>query len=278
MEFTDILLLTLAGFGGGTIGAMLGVGGGMIIIPVLTGIFAFPFEQARATSLFAVIATSCGVAVATGKERFGNLRMGIILSIPTVTIALANAYLTHGLKSSLLFLLFAAVLIVGGIVMWRREKDEEEITESFYDEGSAGPLDGVYYDPKLKKEVLYRVRRVPVLLTISGIAGAISGLLGIGGGVFQVPAMSIFGGMPMRAAAATSNFLLGATAAASLPIYMARRQVRPIETGAVVLGVLGGAFFGSWLAKKIRGTTLKRLFTIALGFIAIQMLRKGLGW
>lgn len=276
MDLLEIIELFAAGVGGGTLGAMLGVGGGMIIIPVLTNVFSFDFEHARATSLIAVIATSCGVAVATGKERFGNLRLGILLSIPTAGIAMLNAWLAHGIKASLLYLLFAGVLVLAGLMMWRPERDEEELSEKFHHEGEAGALDGVFHDPKLQKDIAYRVRNLPGLLTISGIAGAVSGLLGVGGGVFQVPAMAIVGSLPMRAATATSNFLLGTTAAASLPFFMHRQQVRPVETGVVVLGVLVGSFTGSALARRIHGTALRRIFTIVLGILAFQMIRKGL--
>ncbi|MBI3817361.1 MAG: sulfite exporter TauE/SafE family protein [Planctomycetes bacterium] len=276
MDILQITELVAAGFGAGTVGAMLGVGGGMIIIPILTTAFEFQFEHARATSLFAVIATSSGVAVATGKERFGNLRLGVLLSLPTALVAFLNAWLAQGFKASVLYLLFSVILIIAGILMWRPDPDERALSDNFHNGGVAGPFDGSFHDPKFKKNINYRVRNVPAIMGVSCIAGGVSGLLGVGGGVFQVPAMAILGGLPMRAAAATSNFLLGITAAASLPFYMARGQVRPVETAAVVLGVLLGAFFGSWIAMKIHGNTLRRLFIIVLGALAYQMFRKGI--
>ncbi|MFN0205582.1 MAG: sulfite exporter TauE/SafE family protein [Planctomycetota bacterium] len=274
MNLTDLLLLLFAGTAAGAVGSMLGVGGGMIIIPVLTSFFPFEFEQARATSLFAVIATSCGVAVATGKERFGNLRLSVILAVPTALAAFLNALLAYRTQASVLYLLFSGVLIVAALLMWRREPPENNYHES--DGASPNSLDGIYYDPKLGREVMYKIRRVPSLFGVSAVAGGVSGLLGVGGGVFQVPAMSLLGEIPMRAATATSNFLLGVTAAASLPIYMSRGHVRPLESTAVVIGVFGGAFAGAAFAKKLHGTALRRLFTIILVILAIQMFRKGL--
>lgn len=274
MTLLDIVLLILTGFGGGLVGSMLGVGGGMIIIPVLTTLFSFKFEEARAISLFAVIATSCGVAAATSRERFGNLRVSVLLAFPTALVALANATLSKGVRDATLYLLFAGVLTVAGALMWRRERTDDDSKLEDASRAEAGPLDGIFYDPKLQKNVIYRVRRVPGLIVVSAMAGAVSGLLGVGGGVFQVPAMSILGGMPMRAAAATSNFLLGVTAAASLPLYMGRLHVRPIDAGAIVLGVLGGALAGAGIAKKVGGTALKRLFTVVIAILAMQMLWK----
>jgi hypothetical protein len=274
MTITDLLLFAVAGFSAGTVGSMLGVGGGMILIPLLTHVFEFHFEQARATSLLAVIATSTGVAAATGRERFGNLRLSVILSFPTVAMAFLNAWLMQRVQASVLYLSFAGVLAVAAVLMWRPERTDESLQDVSGE--PPGSLDGVFSDPKAQRDIIYRVRRVPALFTISAIAGGVSGLLGVGGGVFQVPAMSIFGGVPMRAATATSNFLLGITAAASLPLYLQRGDVRPLESAAVVMGVLGGAFAGAAFAKRIQGSTLRRLFTIVLGVLIYQMIRKAL--
>src|SRR5262245_27464810 len=119
MDLVAALELALAGIAAGTLGSMLGIGGGLIIIPALTNLFAFEFEQARACGLLVVIATSCGVAAATGRERFANLRLGLTLAAPTALVALLNAHFLHGTKDTILYALFSAVLLGVAVLMWR---------------------------------------------------------------------------------------------------------------------------------------------------------------
>lgn len=275
MDLASTCLLLLAGLAAGTVGSLLGVGGGMIVIPVLTTFFGFAIRNAAATSLLAVIATSSGVAVATGRERFVNPRLGVVLALPTTVLALAGGLLAGLANPAVLFGLFAAVLSVTAVLMWRPEEPEDDAGRA--EDGTtsaAGPLDGYFRDPKTGELVAYRVRRLGGMLGISAAAGALSGMLGIGGGVFQVPAMTVVGSVPMRAATATSNFLLGITAVSSVAVYYGRGDVRPLESAAVVLGVLGGAFAGSELARRLHGRTLRRIFSAVLVLLAVQMARK----
>lgn len=277
MDLTTTLLLITAGVAAGTVGSMVGVGGGMIIIPLLTQYYGWDFEHARATSLLAVIATSGGVAVATGRERFVNQRLALVLALPTVVIALVNALVTSKVNVTFLYGLFAAVLLTTSLLMWRgQDPDERDGEEPGEEEAEAGPYDGAYVDPKSGERVSYQVRYLKGILGISGLAGAISGLLGVGGGVFQVPAMTLLARVPIRAAAATSNLILGMTAAASLPIYFGRGHVRPLESAAVLLGVLAGAFVGTAISARIGGTALRRSFSFLLIALAWQMGQKAL--
>ncbi len=282
MDFTTAFLLMCAGLATGTVGSMLGVGGGMIVIPVLTSLYGFGFEQARATSLLAVIATACGTAAATGKERFVNPRLGVLLAIPAVGVALLNAVLSSKVHVAFLYGLFAVVLTLTSVLMWRRER-AAAVLEAAEPEGdgeepepddSAGLLDGAFRDPKTDERVIYRVKRFPTVFAVSGAAGAMSGLLGVGGGIFQVPAMNVVAGVPIRAATATSNFLMGFTAASTMPIYFGRGHVQPLQTAAVVLGALVGSFLGSAIAKRLHGAALRRVFSFLLFGLALQMVRK----
>jgi hypothetical protein len=275
MDSSSLLVLLLAGAGAGTVGAMLGIGGGLVVIPVLTQLFQFQFAEARVTGLLVVIATSCGVAAATGRDRLGNLRLGIVLSIPAAFVAMLNAFLFHQTSATILYILFAGVLVLVALLMWRREPAREGA--SVVRAAEPGAFDGFFFDSALGADVVYRVRRVWALLGISSIAGAVSGLLGVGGGVFHVPAINLVGGVPIRAATATSNFILGVTAAASLPKYLAEGHLKPIETAAVVLGVLPGSIFlGPAIAKRIGGVALRRSFSAVVLFLAYTMLQKAL--
>jgi uncharacterized membrane protein YfcA len=277
MDLVGALELALAGIAAGTLGSMLGIGGGLIVIPALTNLFHFEFEQARAAGLLVVIATSCGVAAATGRERFANIRLGLTLAAPTALVALLSAHFLHGTKDTILYVLFSGVLLAVAVLMWRPEPLEDTGDGNGEAEiEPPGALDGAYHDPKLGRDVAYRVRRTPAMVAVSATAGMVSALLGVGGGVFQVPAMALLGGAPIRVASATSNFILGITAAASLPTYIAKAHVRPLETAAVVLGVLAGAFLGSALARRLRGTALRRIFSAVVLFLAYTMIRKAL--
>lgn len=275
MEAHDTLLLLASGAAAGSIGSMLGIGGGLIVIPALTNLFHFQFEQARATGLVVVAATSCAVATFTARERAGNLRLGVLLSVPTAAVALANALLFHRIDSAILYFLFAGILVLVAALMWRREPSESD--ERIEDVSDTRALDGFYYDSRLGREVHYRVQRVPLLALVSASAGAISGLLGVGGGVFQVPAMNLLGRVPIRTAAATSNFILGVTAAASLPKYLTEGHLRPLETSAVILGVVPGAFLGTAVARRVKSTELRRAFSAVALFLAYTMVRKAVG-
>jgi len=278
LDLASIGVLAALGVAAGTFGSMLGVGGGMLVVPFLTTFFpaAFGFPQARATSLLAVIATSTGVAVATGRDRFVNVRLGISLAVPTTLAALLAGLLAAYANRSLLFGLFAAVLAINALLMWRPEREENGAGET-HDEAPLGALDGSYVDPKTGERCSYRVKRVGGAMALSAAAGTMSALLGVGGGIFQVPGMNVLAGVPMRAAVATSNFLLGVTAVASAAVYWGRGDVKPLESAAVILGVLAGAFLGSAIARRLHGNTLRRLFSLVLVALAVQMARKAGG-
>jgi hypothetical protein len=185
--------------------------------------------------------------------------------------------------------LFAVVLLPTAVLMWRgvsetgnTSKDNTDdlktanLNQTHGADSIIAPLDGEYYDPALSRTVKYHVRRLGGGLGISFVAGNLSGLLGIGGGVFKVPALHLVCGMPIKAAAATSNFMIGVTATASAFLYFGRGEIRPATTASVVLGVLLGSAVGSYLNKFVKGEMLRRLFAVLLVAVALQMMIQAL--
>lgn len=279
----NLIFLITAGAGTGILGALLGTGGGVFLIPVLVLGFGVPMHYAIATSIVSVVATSSAVASTNVERGTANMRLGMTLEIATAVGAILGGLTAAWITPKHLEMLFAAVLLPTAASMWRGREGElrhvpvesieaDPITVAADQDGPIGRLSGRYYDPQLDTEVVYAVHRLWAALTISLVAGNLSGLLGIGGGVFKVPALHLLCNVPIKAAAATSNFMIGVTAAASAFLYFGRGEVRPVLTATVVLGVLGGSAVGIHLVRYVHGTVLNRLFAVLLVGVAIQML------
>lgn len=269
MSLPWLLGLAAAGAASGTLGAVLGVGGGVFLVPVLVLFFQIPMLQAVAAGLVAVIATSSAVASVNVETGLANMRLGIVLELATVLGALGGALLASRMAPSALIGLFGVLQAVVGLLLWRGPAEAEDHARP-----AAGALDASYYDPATEAEVSYRVRRLWAGLAVSLAAGGLSGLLGIGGGVFKVPALHLFCGVPMKAAAATSNFMIGVTAAASAFLYFGRGDVEPVATAAIVLGVLAGSAAGLRLNRRMKDQSLRRAFAALLFALSLQMLRR----
>jgi uncharacterized membrane protein YfcA len=258
----------------GTVGAMLGLGGGIIVVPTLTLLLGIDIRFAIGASIVSVIATSSGAAATYLRDDVSNLRVGMYLEIATAAGALAGAFVGGLIDPRWLHLLFSIVLVGGALAMWRHNeaKDEVAVTDPIADRlrlhGHLRERDG--------RVIEYRVRRSRTGLAISGAAGLVSGLLGIGGGIIKVPTMHMLMGLPMRAATATSNLMIGVTAAASAGVYFARGEIDPFVAAPVIVGVVIGARIGAKLLPRVRGTHLRWAFTAVLLIIAAQMLRKGI--
>jgi uncharacterized protein len=294
MELTPTLpllaILAAIGVGTGTLGAILGTGGGVFLIPVLVLGFDVPMRFAIGTSILSVIATSTAVAITNVERGTANMRLGMTLEIGTSLGAIVGGLTAGVIPGNALEIIFGLVLIPTALVMWRKRAGDAESAKS----ATAGPtavklpqdaepppslgqlgvgrLGASYSDPALGQEVSYRVQRLWAGWGISVIAGILSGLLGIGGGVFKVPAINLLCGVPIKAAAATSNFMIGVTAAASAFLYLGRGDVQPAMTTAVVLGIVLGSFVGSFLNRYIGGLFVKRLFAVLLIGVAVQLL------
>lgn len=286
MEVTPVnaLLLLSAGAVTGVLGAILGTGGGVFLIPLLVMVLGVPMHEAVATSIVSVIATSSAVASTNVERGIANMRLGMTLEIATALGAIAGGLTAAVLAPRSLEALFALVLVPTALLMWRG-RTEKSSADSAEDDAtkpatssssnSPSPLGGSYVDPAVGK-VSYNVERLPAGMAVAFVAGNLSGLLGIGGGVFKVPALHLLCGVPVKAAAATSNFMIGVTAVASAFLYYGNGMVMPGVTAAAVLGVLAGSALGSVLNRSIGGRAVSRLFAVLLLLVAAQMFIRAL--
>jgi len=273
----ELLAVGLAGVGTGLIGAVLGTGGGVFLVPALVIGFGLPVHHAVATSIVTVIATSSAAASANVERGTANMRLGMTLEVATSVGAIAGGLTAAVVAPRVLEAIFAVVLLPTAAIMWRRSEPTGAVEPNDSAALDPGELGGSYLEAATGRRVVYRVRRLWAGLTVSFAAGNLSGLLGIGGGVFKVPALHLLCGVPIRAAAATSNFMIGVTAAASAFLYYGRGEVRPGATAAAVLGVLAGSALGSALSPRMGGGLVRKLFAVLLGLVAIQMLYRVVG-
>ena len=284
-----VLIILVSAVLAGAIGSLLGLGGGVVMVPVLTLFLHIPIQYAIGASIISVIATSSGSAATYVRDHLTNLRVGMFLEIATTLGAISGAFLATVLFGNILYIIFAAVLLYSLYPMITRvltdrakiasgtlTKHHEVVVESD-GPATALALGGSFYDPASQQQIAYGVRRVPSGFGIMYGAGIASGLLGIGGGVFKVLAMDTVMGMPIKASTATSNFMIGATAAASAGIYFLRGDINPIIAAPVALGVLGGSLIGTQLLSRLAGGTVRVVFAVVLALVAIQMLLRGFG-
>jgi uncharacterized protein len=271
--------IVLAGVGTGVLGAVLGIGGGVLLIPILVLGLGLPMHQAVATSILSVVATSSAVASTNVERGTANMRLGMTLEIATSLGAIAGGLSAHWIAPRALEGIFALVLVPTAVLMWRGRAEHVGAEPKGQNPAGAEPVGALgarYWDDAEGREVAYAVRRPWAGLGISFLAGNLSGLLGIGGGVFKVPALHLLCGIPMKAAAATSNFMIGVTAASSASLYYGRGQVRPALTAAAVLGVLAGSALGAVVNRRVGGAAVRRLFAGLLVLVALQMLYRAI--
>ncbi len=259
-----MLLVLITGFIVGIFGAMLGIGGGVLLIPLLTVFGGVPIKTAISTSILCVIATSSAAgSVYVGRGLTHN-RLAMVLEIATTAGALAGGITAAFISPALLAAFFGFILIYVALSLHRLPKDDRRI-------GPTGLLDTSYIDPLTGNTVTYGVRKLGAGMGASFFAGNVSGLLGIGGGIIKVPIMSVVMGIPLRAAIATSNFMIGVTAATSAVIYYAHGYIDPMIAIPAALGVLPGAQLGTRLGGRMRSQRLKQAFQVLLLVFAVQM-------
>lgn len=274
----DLVFFTFvfaASFGAGLIGSLVGLGGGVFVVPLLTLVFGVPFPEAVGASIVSVIATSSGAAAAYVRDRITNLRIGMFLEIATTLGAIGGAFLALVAPTGLLFILFGLVLVVSAapLVLRLREELPHSVTNDRWARALA--LAGSYPDRRLGREVPYAVTRVPAGFALMCLAGAISGLLGIGSGTFKVLAMDTAMRLPMKVSTTTSNFMIGVTAAASAGIYFQRGDINPLIAAPVALGVLAGATLGARALARLSNITIRKLFVPLILIVAVEMLLRG---
>lgn len=272
MDLLIALGIILTAVGAGLLGSLLGLGGGIIIVPALTLLFGYPMQEAIGASLVAVIATSTGSASYYVKEGTSNVRLGLILGVVTSLGGLIGALLAVYTDQYVLALLFGLMMLYTAYYMLRKS-DSAGICP-------IGPCGGFdlscrYEDGSEKVE--YGVRNLGKGMAGSMVGGVTSGMLGVGGGVVNVPVMRLWMGVPLRAACATSNFMIGITALAGAIVYFQFGLIMAGLAAVVAIGVFCGSLLGSRLSKRLQGNTLKAIFSVVLIVVAILMFLKAAG-
>lgn len=268
-----VLLIFVISIFAGFLGSLLGLGGGIIVVPILSLVVGVDIKYAVAASLIAVVATSSGAAASFLKDHLTNLRLAVILEVGTVLGAIVGFLISAYINSKFLFTLFGGILMFSAIMMLRKKVDNRglvnhPIAEKLNLAGS--------YTEKNGQLIEYKVENVPGGLTIMFIAGVLSAVLGIGSGIFKVIAMDSLMKIPMKVSSATSNFMIGVTAAASAGAYLIRGDIRPEVAGPVAVGIIVGSYYGAKVMPKLPTAIIKKVFIFILMITAAQMLYKGL--
>ncbi|WP_426753271.1 sulfite exporter TauE/SafE family protein [Myxococcus sp. Y35] len=275
-----LFMLVVLGFsvGAGLLGSLLGIGGGLILIPVLTLLLKVDIQYAVGASIVSVIATSSGAAAAYVRDRMANTRVAMFLELATTAGALSGAFLSGLVGGRGVYFVFGAVMAWSAVVMLKRMRSSAEVPVPADALADRLALHGSYWDEAQGREVPYRVTRPLAGLGLMYVAGTVSGMLGIGSGALKVPAMDLAMRLPLKVSTATSNFMIGVTAAASAGVYFARGNIDPFIAGPVCVGVTLGAWLGSrHLMARVNSTWLRALFVGVLLWVAFEMLRKGWG-
>lgn len=259
----------------GTLGALLGIGGGMIVVPFLTGVLHVDMHLAIGASIVSVIATSSGSAAAYLRDRLTNVRVGMLLEVGTTTGGILGALVAAYAPTTWLMILFGLVLAFSAYQMLGKIHLAHEALATSSPLAERLRLGGSYVDPQSGQAVSYGVTGVLPGMGLMVLAGGLSGMLGIGGGAFKVLAMDLMMRLPMKVSTTTSNLMIGATAAASAGIYFFRGEINPYLAAPVALGVLAGSRLGTRLLLRMRNAHLRRLFVLLLVGLAAQMLWKG---
>ncbi|HUN43707.1 MAG TPA: TSUP family transporter [Acetobacteraceae bacterium] len=275
MFFAFILFCSaFAGF----IGALVGLGGGVFIVPILTLVFHVRFTEAIGASIVSVIATSSGAAAAYVKDRMTNLRVGMFLEVATTLGAICGALLSTLLNADILFVVFGTVLLISALPLVMRLGEELPANVANHKWAERLRLPSSYPDRRTHQDVAYHVAHIRWGFSMMYFAGLISGLLGIGSGTFKVLAMDTAMRLPMKVSTTTSNFMIGVTAAASAGIFFQRGDIDPAIAAPVALGVLLGATIGAMTLTRLSNVWLKRLFVPVIVLVALNMLARGFGW
>lgn len=270
----DILLILIGAIAAGLLGSLTGLGGGIIIIPLLSQVLGYNIKYALGAGLIAVIATSTGASSAYIKQELSNIHIGLFLVVATTIGAVSGALVAQYASVSLLSILFGGILLFTGLMQFRKSGDNFIPARA---EGLAHQLQlqgKMPSGPNAGKE--YEVKQPFWGFLIMLLAGALSGLLGIGSGVLKVLAMDNVMKLPFKISTATSTFMIGLTAIASAVVYLQKGYIVAFIAAPVLLGVLIGSGIGSKLLPKINTKILKQVFAIVVLIIAFQMIYKGL--
>jgi uncharacterized protein len=263
--------------GAGVVGAILGLGGGILLVPILTVFYGVDIHYAMGASIISVIATSSGAAASYLRTGLSNLRIGLFLVVATIAGALTGAFLSGVVPTRWLELILGLALSYSAYTTIRQLADELPENVSTDRLAIRFGLEGAYHDLRLQRHVAYRARNVVGGFTAMFGAGVLSGMLGIGSGAFKVLAMDYLMRLPMKVSTATSNFMIGLTAAASAGIYFSRGDIHVLIVAPVAIGVMAGAYVGTHLIAYMRNTTVRKLFLPIVVYLALSMILRGLG-
>ncbi|MFA6726878.1 MAG: sulfite exporter TauE/SafE family protein [Prevotella sp.] len=272
MTILVFTLILLAGaYAAGLLGSLTGLGGGVIVIPLLTLVFHIDFRYAIGAALVASIATSSGSASAYVKEGMTNIRLGMFLEIATSIGAVTGAVIALWMPTNTIAVIFGLVLILTAVMQQRQSADHEHVKGSNL--ARKLKLFGTY--PTKEGNQSYELTHVTGGFLTMIVAGILSGLLGIGSGVLKVLAMDNFMKVPFKVSTTTSNFMIGVTAVTSAVVYLQRGYIEPGIAFPIMVGVLGGALTGTQLLKRLNVSLLRKIFAIAILLVAINMIYNG---
>ena len=274
LEFVVILLLV--SIFAGIFGSIVGLGGAVVTTPVLTILFGVDVHFAIGASIVAIIGTSSGAASTYVKDQMTNLRVGMFLEIATTSGAIVGAAVAIFANSFLLKIVFGSILAISLIPTLMKIGEDIPKNPELKGLSKRLGLTGSYAEPN-GKVVNYNATGPKAGLVGMTIAGLLSGLLGIGGGAFKVLSMDLAMKLPMKVSTATSNFMIGVTAAASAGIYFARGDVDPLIVAPVALGILLGAMIGARYLVRARNPTIRKIFAVVLAFAALEMILSAFG-
>jgi len=267
--FIIIILSMFAGL----LGAILGLGGGIIIVPALTLIFGIDIRYAIAASLVSIIATSSGAAASYLKDHLINLRLAVLLEIGTVTGAMSGFFMASLIDAKYLFLLFGSFLLFSAVMMLKKKQDSHADVDHPW--SIKLKLAGHFTDEK-GNCIAYKVAHVPLGILTMYFAGILSALLGIGSGIFKVMAMDNAMKLPLKVSSATSNFMIGVTATASAGAFFLKGDIKPEIACPVAIGIIIGSWIGASVMPKLKVSLIRKIFVVVLSIVSLQMIYKGI--
>lgn len=286
ISWLTVALLGLLGLFAGGLGAIIGIGGGVVVVPALVLGFGYDIRIAVAASLVAVVATSTSAGAAYVSAGVANMRLGMSLEVATTIGGITGGLVAVAVAPGVIAGVFAVVMAATSVLMFRGgdpHGDAEVRSDAGPSLGSAvgweefGSLGGAYVDERTGRLVPYRPVRLGLGSLVAAIAGLLSGLLGVGGGFLKVPAMTLGMKVPIRVAAATSNFMIGVTAISSLVVYFARGYVHPLIAVPIAIGVVVGATTGTRISARLHPAVLARVLAVVLVAVAVQMGLEAIG-
>ncbi|MDR0884925.1 MAG: sulfite exporter TauE/SafE family protein [Clostridiales Family XIII bacterium] len=273
-----IILMLATGLVAGIVGSILGLGGGLIVTPVLTLLMGIDIKYAIGASIVSVIGTSAGTSIAYLKDEILNIRLAMFLEIFTAIGAFIGAILASRVNGHVLYFFFTALYIYQSINMYQKIRSKTGHTKIGHETTLSHKLklNSTYYDKATKEHVDYQLEKVPGGAAVMFGAGIASGMMGIGSGGFKVLAMDTVMKMPLKASTATSNFMMGVTAAASASVYFFSGYINPVIAAPIAVGIVAGSTIGSRIMQHLPAKNIRIIFIFVILIVAVQMFLKGI--